>query len=410
MASCLCISSSEVAVTSKHPIHGARKRTALLWALLVFMAVQFVAGLLLDYRWPMVRFPEAVRQLSIPHTAQHAPNFLCLGSSRFEGELLAPEITKLLRQQFGHERPLNVFNGSIGAGEPVAMEFMFDKLFKDGVRPKIVVLEINPDTVSRKSMWVSLHIRRQLRWDNCLSYLPDIYRSGEIFRFLAMRLLPLYYYRLNIWSEIREGPPRAGLAPEMTANAGASPVRWDELLQTQPRPLSLAEEALFEHGAEWMNKSLNNYRVGGAAGAALERLVKKCRQNQMEVILVSPPISTYLRRRYTSEVNVPFAAYVRHLVERYDCSYVDEREALPDYLFKDVHHVSGEGGLYFSRLLTRQVLIPAWERQLSASAPGRGRDTAALSAPGLEKGETAMRKQRGGLGIGVRTPALGAVK
>src|SRR5262249_20759264 len=132
----------------KRPRHGIRKRGALLWGFAMFAIVQFVSGLLLDYCWPLLRFPEAARRLSIQHTGANAPDILCLGSSRFEGEIVPEEIARLLQRQLHREQPVKVFNGSVAAGEPIAMEFMFDELFKQGARPLTVVLEVNPDTLN----------------------------------------------------------------------------------------------------------------------------------------------------------------------------------------------------------------------------------------------------------------------
>jgi hypothetical protein len=112
--------------------------------------------------------------------------------------------------------------------------------------------------------------------------------------------------------------------------------------------------------ANVIRKSLRNYRVGGTAAEALERLLKRCRQHGITPVLVGVPVSIPYRELYTPEIDGPFLSYMNQMAQTYRCQFVDYRDRVPDSLFLDQHHCNLEGGIYFSEKLSREILAPAW--------------------------------------------------
>src|SRR2546421_251153 len=78
-------------------------------------------------------------------------------------------------------------------------------------------------------------------------------------------------------------------------------------------------------------------------------------------MLVAVPVTRWHRDQYTPEINAAFLAHMDRLTRTYRCRFFDYRDQVPDYLFKDIHHLAPEGAYYFSRRLTREVLSPAWK-------------------------------------------------
>jgi hypothetical protein len=112
---------------------------------------------------------------------------------------------------------------------------------------------------------------------------------------------------------------------------------------------------------------LRNYRVGGTAAAALERLLETCRQQGTQVILVSVPVTLPHRQWYTPPIEASFQAYLNRLTRAYGCRCVDYRDRVPDAFFLDSHHLNDDGQLYFTRLLVHDLLAPLWQGK---SGPG----------------------------------------
>jgi hypothetical protein len=95
----------------------------------------------------------------------------------------------------------------------------------------------------------------------------------------------------------------------------------------------------------------------------------------MTVVLVAPPVSSAQRALYTPEIEAVFWEYVRQLGKTYQCRFIDYRARLGDDLFSDNHHVLPPGGKTFTRVLTREVLVPCWREVL------RERRNVAVDAP-----------------------------
>jgi hypothetical protein len=117
-------------------------------------------------------------------------------------------------------------------------------------------------------------------------------------------------------------------------------------------------------GLPTIKRWLRDYAVGSGSGRALEDLVQRCREHDMTVILVAPPVAEAHRSLYSPEIDFAFLCRVVDVSRRYGCQFVDYRARIPDRLFRDNHHLRQPGGQRFSRLLEQEVLLAAWlERQ-----------------------------------------------
>jgi hypothetical protein len=159
----------------------------------------------------------------------------------------------------------------------------------------------------------------------------------------------------------------AGTPPPPDLAAAPNDLRTD-LRPVPPPQTRTPEEDSFcfnvsRQGAAWIGRWLRDYRVGGGAARALERLLQRCRQRQIGVVLVGVPVSSSQRQVYTPEIDAAFLGYVRRLTSTYGCAFVDYRARLPDHCFCDSHHATPEGGVYFSSLLACEVLLDAFQHR-----------------------------------------------
>src|SRR5690349_5095341 len=140
-----------------------RSRRVLAWALGVVIAFQLGGGLLLDYVFPLCRYPQAQHVLRSLPARPGEIDVVFLGSSRFVEGIHSAEIRRLLQRQCPTDRPWTVFNGSVLAGDQLVADHLFGLLQKAGVRPRWLVLEVSPETLSRHTEWLGYHLLQMLR-------------------------------------------------------------------------------------------------------------------------------------------------------------------------------------------------------------------------------------------------------
>src|SRR5947208_2388513 len=152
---------------SRRAIFGKHSRQASLWALALFAAGQLVAGLLLDYVFPLTRFPSAAKAIE---RADKEPNstIVFFGSSRTESAIVTAEADRILAAESGRQPPPRVLNAYIVAGDSLSSEFVFTRLLNRGMKPEWIVLEVSPEMVDDKPPFMREHAVRQLTW-------PDLF-------------------------------------------------------------------------------------------------------------------------------------------------------------------------------------------------------------------------------------------
>jgi hypothetical protein len=355
---------------SRRTPYRRRGRAALLGAAALIVLAQLTAGMLLDWRGLAVRFPSAARVLAAAPRDGRGPDVVFLGSSRFEG-LLADEATALLRLENPEAGPVRACNLAVPGGDPIVQDFVLEHLLRQGSRPRLALVEVSPDMVNHYNLWFNLHPHRQITWRDTPTYFRDVCRAGEFKKLAQSRLVPLYAQRHGL---LREAARALGLPVSQPAHPplpfdGASPPLgsdghplWDALLQVHRPPLSTTQAEAREAAAAVGWRRFHNYRPGGTTAAALERLLRRCRENGIEVVLIGAANDSHFRRHYTPDRDAAYYAYIGRLTRTYGCRFVDYRDAVPDQLFNDVCHLSGDGGHYLTRKLTREVLSP-WLRQ-----------------------------------------------
>lgn len=360
--------------------HSRHARAVLLWAVALYGAVQLTAGLLLDYRWPLLRFPSAAYRMIQLSQQSATPDVVTLGSSRFGAGIVPREISTLLNSECQPSRPIGIFNASVPAGDPISAEFMLHRLLDRGVRPRLLLVEISPETLNRAHEWFGAHVRRQLRWHEAPGAFVDICRSLQIVRWAGERANPIYSHREALWQEAAAAFARiAGdgwVPPSSTQTwedllgrnsqggnecgvASATRPNWDALVRLPQGPATPEALEMSRNTVRLPRHMLAGYHIaGGHPAAALERLLATCRTRSIAVILVGVPVTRMHRDEYTPAIDHQYRAYLNRVTREFDCRFVDYRDRLPDCLFWDIHHLNGEGGLCFSRLLTHELLAP----------------------------------------------------
>jgi hypothetical protein len=332
----------------------------LLWVFSLFWLAQIMGGLVLDYVWLGPRYPRMREMFARLKARRHAPDILFLGSSRFESDVHEAVLDAELRRQLGEHSP-RTFNASFPAGDPTVFERVFHDMLGCGYRPRLVILEVNPATLAGRDNWLYQHAMNVLDWRDVPDALPALCRNGRIMYLVNGRLLPLYVHRYHIR---KEAVALAGRLFRPAQNDAAADPPVPPAVEEDPEPpmQTPAILAAMEHGYVDISKEVRDYRLGGVVTRRLERLLDACRSAGITVVLVGVPVSSPSRRACTSDVNTLFLDYMRRLESNYGCTFADWRALIPDAYFADTHHVTHEGGIYFSRRFATAVLAPLWRK------------------------------------------------
>lgn len=339
-----------------------RARGVLFWGGAIFLTIQLIASLLLDYRWPLLRFPSAAQVMANVRQQPAPPDLVLLGSSRFACGLYADDMAQLLERDCRLQKPVTGLNAAVPAGDVVTAEYLLGKLLRTGARPRAVLVEVSPETLNLYNEWLNFHIRRQLRWHEVPAYFLDICRVRQGFYLLSDRFCPLYIHRQEVWNAAAQFLEKKPLPPAAPPRPVATePIDWERLLQVHERPMPKELWDLIQYTTVRLpGRWLRRFEVGGTSVAALERLLQKCQKKGIRVVLVGVPVTSPHRGLYKPPIEEPFQAYLARVTRKFGCQFVDYRGRIPDTLFVDNHHLSPDGQLHFGRLLVHEVLAPLW--------------------------------------------------
>lgn len=337
---------------------GKRSRLAAVSALALFFVGQAVAGLLLDYRYPLTRFPSAAQVVDAASKEQRPPAFAFFGSSRTGAAVDIIRTNELLRTESGQSPPPRAVNMSVPAGDPISAEFILDQMLKAGVKPRYVVMEVSPETVNFHNMWMAGHVMRQLNWEHVYSHFETAKRGKALWHYLEARCVPVYTHRKQLVIEAKKMAsgwlPKAGVAPPV-----GKPLDWDDIIRPPDR---MPDEELLRYSrtrAEYSTRRwLTPYHADGITAHALERIIARCKAEGIGVVLLGVPACTAHRKEFTPAVEASYMGLINRLTNEHGCRFIDARDWMADSLFLDDLHLRFEDGAkVFTDRLVRDVLL-----------------------------------------------------
>jgi hypothetical protein len=332
-------------MTHRPNLKRGRTILALMGALI--FAAEIAAGILIDHAPLKVRFPVLANVLNSARQLEPSKKILFFGSSRFGNAVSAEAVTEVL-QEAKVADGITVFNAQIPAGDPLVMEFETDKLLAAGIRPSMVVIEILPEVLSRRILWLTHHLGRQFRWPEVWNSLPDAYMTGTLYQALATRFNAVYMFR----SEFQRWALDALKLPLESSNLG------DENARKRAKRAQPADPEVLLKGAKFARKSVRGYEIGGLNARALIRMIERYSKLGTTIVFIAPPVSSPYRTGYGSPVDAAYLAYMQRLGKTYGTYFFDYRHRLADHHFWTPYYTNTDGRRHFSQLLAREVIVP----------------------------------------------------
>jgi hypothetical protein len=318
-----------------------RGRRVLTGTVVLFVVINFAGGLLLDYRWPEVRFPEIGQVFHDLNALGRAPDVVVMGSSRFLGGV-RPEFVDPVLAEEAWDAP-RTFNAAVTGGDPLVHDRLVQGMLQEGRRPGLLLVEVSPEHFTVHSPLLGQQVLRLMTWTDLPRYLPEAARYSPVRQLVTSRLLPTYTHRYQIRKRLLGGQHAAVVR---TWDGGEA-----KLVLEQSEPLKPSARLV-----RWFQ----DYRLSRLTTAALERLLDRCKTAGVPVVLVGAPEATCNRRLVTPAAEAAYLGYVHRLGERYGCRFVDLRDRIPDDGFHDEMHLNGQGAAEFSRAIALDAVLPAW--------------------------------------------------
>ncbi|MBM3982064.1 MAG: hypothetical protein FJ304_17735 [Planctomycetes bacterium] len=335
---------------------AVRPRATLLWFVGVTLALHLFALAALDAPWPGLRDPEHALRLTRlrARTAEHParPVVVVVGTSR-ACMGVAPGAWEAARPGTAAD-PLLFNFSTVGAG-PIQQLVTVRRLFADGARPAVVLLEYWPPVLRQDGRYDEQdRIDRRLRYDDLpvvRGYFSDPARAERLM--LETRANPIYANR-DRWT-VRAIP--TWLAPHLRADItwrGLDP--WGYLPGPDVKPHDAATRQTFlDHYRADFRARFDGFAIHLNSDRALREAAAVARANGAQVGFLFLPESSEVRGWYTAEAEAAGRAHLAALARDLGAPVIDARQWVADNLLADGHHLSRVGANEFTPRLGAAV-------------------------------------------------------
>jgi hypothetical protein len=301
------------------------------------------------------------------------PLLLVLGSSRSDYGVCPDALQHPLASE---RQNAAVFNFAVMGGGPVTELVLFHELLAERVRPRCVLIEVNPLLLHQgpdftEESW--LHADR-LEFGQLRRLRRYVSRPWSMYgRWLASRIVPWHSHRFLILDRI--APAWLAASNRQDRRTPSDDHGW---LRHQPETVTAGERNWrIEQQLKAYAPSLDRFCISLAPDRALRELLDSCRQERIDAALLTMPESSELRAAFGPQAALSLASYLDDLRREYGVSLLDARDWSPDADFVDGEHLLPGGAIRFSQRLERgaaQFLARA------ASRPARENQAAEFTA------------------------------
>jgi hypothetical protein len=227
------------------------------------------------------------------------------------------------------------------------------RLLAAGVRPDIVVVEVNPAAMDEPETNF-LRPDRVTRGE--MDALADIGFADDRYRadWWEAALNPWFGHRFQILGRLKPKwtPPGVPwMTPRFPNPTGWG--AWDEPVTADSFRARL-EVARREHF-----RAMQNYTVADVPRRALNEVFAICRREGIQTVAVLTPEGSVFRSWYGPAAEIATAELIALADVGTGGWVTDARDWLPDNAFVDGHHVHASAAPGYTKRLARQLIVPA---------------------------------------------------
>jgi hypothetical protein len=318
---------------------------------LFLVLIQLGIHAYLERQRPEVYDPEYSSRLAVLNQrrreAPERPLLLVVGSSRLVTDFLPEQLPPLTSAD---GQPVLPFNFSHTGAGPLVNLMEVERLFRAGVRPRWLVVEVLPPMLNISGRSTAAGIARADDLGMLAQHMPawKAYGSYLLWRLLPSprhyvlaldSILPTWVCRPTTDAGMNLGP-LGGSAPLHTAATSDNVHHYTEAVRAQYFP------------------GLQHFHVTGVADQSLRHLLEACQTEGVEVVLLLTPESSEFRSWYPESARRHVDSYCTALSQAYGVRVVDARTWIADADFIDAHHAIPRGAEAFTRRLAQELLQP----------------------------------------------------
>jgi hypothetical protein len=358
---------------------NSRGRSAVLWGVVMFLALQAAYYYPLAHIWPQLQdleYGDKMSRLRTQLAAKSAdqPCVVALGSSLTAWGFNPAALTSV---KAGSPGGPVVFDFGINSGGVIVELMCLRRILDDGIRPDLIVLETHPQFLFREFNTVpGKHYlqpgRFQVRDAEVLSrYDPEWRELRHEWR--ATQWFAWFSNRYNIQQFL---VPRWGARP--APNADVWPYIDRNGWECMPRILAWFTTVPKEVGVQSVRHrihNLNHSPMEDCFKLAYREIIDLCHQHGTEVVLVRMPEMSHALVHYTPELKRQVDDFYAGLVRDTGIRFVDAKDWVEDQHFPDAFHLHPVGATIFMQRLEREFLGEFFARHGGSA----GRRVAALS-------------------------------
>lgn len=367
-ADALTLGPPEPQTAPSPPKRAARtkKARAVVWTFLFGVLVLHLATAgAMDVVWPELRDPEYGRRAKQlrARVAKHPnrPLVLTVGSSR-TAMGVRPAVWEEAR--LGTPNDPLVFNVSACGGGPITQLLLLRRIYADGFRPAVVLLEYWPPVLRQDGRFseAARFDQRRLRWDDrpvVRDYFPEPAAIERRMRASRLNALSENRARLLVQVDPLWVPVTMQSAQSWTGLDG-----WGWLPGMDPHPDDTATrrkltETIWKHFAD----QLNGAAIHPDSDRALREAVALARAHGTRVGFVCLPESAEFQGRYPAELERSAREHLTGLSRELAVPIIDARNWMDERYLADGFHLSRAGAAAFTA-----KFVPA----VVATFPGAG--------------------------------------
>ena len=333
-----------------------RARSAVVSAVVALVALNAWLAWLVHGR-PDLRDPlyYAKEQLLVEQYFQPAPHdrvtVVALGSSRTANGFHPPTVEAEVSAATG--RPCLAFNCALPGGGAITQLVHLRRLLAAGVRPDVVLIEVNPaamDEPESNFLRPDRVTRAELSALAAIGFADDRYRTD----WRQAALNPWFGHRFQLLGRVQPKwtpPGIPWMGPRFPDPTGWGP--WDEAVTAESFRGRLAV-ARKEHF-----RTLQHYKADDVPRRALKEVFAICHREGIKAVAVLTPEGSEFRSWYGPAARAATSELIALAQAATGGRVIDARDWLPDNVFVDGHHIHASAAPGYTARLTRQLVIPA---------------------------------------------------
>ncbi len=348
---------------------AGRARAALAWGLALFVCIQLVLGVFLEWWMPGVReLQYAVKHDLLQRRLTEAPErplVLLMGTSRTLNGLDPAELPSL---PSAADPPL-VFNFAHAGAGPLRQLLLLRRLLDEGTHPNHVFLELLPAQLAADTEAEGLIDQKLISWRDWSAMARYWPASRSWAEWWGANLVPCAAERCQLLGRVLPHLLIWQWQPDWSSWSRVN--AWGFLRQERESVDDEKYRKGLEHTRKEYAATLQDFRIRTSADRAVREFLELCHARGIGVTLYLMPEASDFLDWYAAATEKKLQDYLDGLCKEHHLAVIDARRWVPDTGFLDGHHLLPGAAAVFSRRFGLEAYQPILAEKPARRRPER---------------------------------------